>query len=316
MAIVAAELLARAPLTVRQVGLALCALAAIVGLLLFRNRARERLDQERADHTAAEEARTRLESVLESIGDGFIAVDPDWRFTYLNHAAERLLHRERDRMLGEPAWEALGEAFDSFFQRYNHARAAADPGEAAVQFETSTPNGEGWFEVHAFPTADGVAMYLRDVTARHRSEQHLRSISMVDDLTGLLNRRGFVARAGQLCRVAAREGHGLLLIYCDLDDFKQINDTHGHPVGDQALRDLAEILRQTFRESDVVGRLGGDEFAALALESRAATARVLQQRLQQRLAEYNAREDARYQLSLSVGSAWAESVRDGAVEEL
>jgi diguanylate cyclase (GGDEF)-like protein len=104
-------------------------------------------------------------------------------------------------------------------------------------------------------------------------------------------------------KLARRLKKDLLLVFVDLDDFKSINDTHGHQVGDQALVETADILRTTFRESDVLARLGGDEFVALAMFSPEETDDVIEMRLGQTLAEHNSRAARRYKLSISTGMA-------------
>jgi diguanylate cyclase (GGDEF)-like protein/PAS domain S-box-containing protein len=127
-----------------------------------------------------------------------------------------------------------------------------------------------WFETHTNPIRDGAGNLLRfytsarDITERVELEQKLEVSAVTDDLTGLLNRRGFMMLAGQEHRIASRQQLGLAVVFADLDGLKVINDKLGHDHGDQAIRALAEIMRVTFRESDVVARLGGDEFAALA----------------------------------------------------
>lgn len=292
--------------------------AVALALGLLRDRFDQLLIRERSARAEAEEGRERTHRILESISDAFVVVDPEWRFVYLNAAAERLLGRSRLELLDTHAWEALPQVLDSFFQKYNHARAeSGESGESgSVQFQTAALESDAWYEVHAFPTEDGVTVYFRDITERRMSEEHLRSLSMVDELTGLYNRRGFIALAEQQGRVATRTGRGLLLVFLDLDDFKQINDTLGHPVGDQALREVADILRHTFRESDVVGRLGGDEFAALALESRPGSAPVVLGRIQERLRAYNSRPGAQYRLALSLGTAWFDGDGPCDIEEM
>jgi diguanylate cyclase (GGDEF)-like protein len=90
----------------------------------------------------------------------------------------------------------------------------------------------------------------------------LSRLSQTDALTGLLNRRGFEARLKEAVMAARATGDGGALLYVDLDNFKQINDRHGHAQGDAALRAAAELLRRSVRAGDLVARLGGDEFAA------------------------------------------------------
>jgi diguanylate cyclase (GGDEF)-like protein len=141
-------------------------------------------------------------------------------------------------------------------------------------------------------------------------------MSVTDDLTGLNNRRGFFMLAEQEMKLARRLKKDLLLVFVDLDDFKSINDTHGHQVGDQALAETAEILRTTFRESDVLARLGGDEFVALAMFSPEETDDIIETRLHQTLAEHNARPARRYALSISTGVARFEARNVQSLAEL
>lgn len=113
-----------------------------------------------------------------------------------------------------------------------------------------------------------LARSLRYAIERHRLQKSLQSLSLIDDLTGLHNRRGFLALAEQHLRVIRRKGAGLLA-YLDLDDLKTINDTYGHLEGNRALVGTACILRACFRQSDILARLGGDEFCVLMTDAGA-----------------------------------------------
>jgi len=161
-----------------------------------------------------------------------------------------------------------------------------------------------------------LARVLRYSIERHRLLAALRSLSLVDDLTSLYNRRGFFTLAEQHLSLAHRTKRGLLLVYADLDGLKQINDSFGHQEGDLALITVAEILRATFRASDIVARLGGDEFAVLAIETPGASAEILATRLQQNLEAHNTSRNRRYKLSLSVGIARHEPEHPCSIDEL
>ncbi|HEY0323319.1 MAG TPA: PAS domain S-box protein [Pyrinomonadaceae bacterium] len=163
----------------------------------------------------------------------------------------------------------------------------------------------------------GVQGIARDITERRRTEDTLRSLSLIDDLTGLYNRRGFLALAEQQVRLTQRTGHGFTLVFADLDGMKRINDTCGHKAGDEALQSVAELLKKSFRESDIIGRLGGDEFTILALEDYDASAeRAVTARLWENLEDYRQQENRPFDLSLSVGVVHFNPEHNGSLEEL
>ena len=133
---------------------------------------RKRLDEEREQLLARErEARDQVTTILESITDAFYAVDRDWRFTYVNKEAERLLKRPREDLLGLSLWEEFSGAVGSTFQHEYH-RAVAE--RTTVQFEAYAPTIGLWVEARAYPSGDGLSVFFRDVTARKQAEDRLR----------------------------------------------------------------------------------------------------------------------------------------------
>jgi diguanylate cyclase (GGDEF)-like protein len=161
-----------------------------------------------------------------------------------------------------------------------------------------------------------VAGIAEDITERKQHEQTLRTMSLVDELTGLYNRRGFLTFADQLIKMADRSRSAIWLVFADVDDLKWINDTFGHAQGDLALTELAKILRDTFRESDVVARIGGDEFVVLAVENTRGNSERLTARLEERIAIRNRRTKRPFPLSLSVGCAYFDPDSPMSVESL
>jgi diguanylate cyclase (GGDEF)-like protein len=136
---------------------------------------------------------------------------------------------------------------------------------------------------------------------RHRqTESELSHLAISDELTGLYNRRGFMLLGSERMKLAHGMKKNVLLFFADLDNLKQINDQFGHQEGDQALLKTAEIFRNTFRDSDIIGRFGGDEFTALVLEEYGQTADTISRRLRDNMAELAA-NNTHYPLSLSVG---------------
>jgi two-component system cell cycle response regulator len=156
-------------------------------------------------------------------------------------------------------------------------------------------------------------------TARAALEQQARVLqeaSVTDELTGLLNRRGFMLIAEQLVKVAARNGQNLLLFFADLNGMKAINDTLGHLVGDRALVDTAAILRRVFRTSDVIARLGGDEFVVLAVDAVVTTSGpTLAERLVGAIDKYNG-SPSPFRLSLSVGTSVFDPTKPSSLAKL
>ena len=163
----------------------------------------------------------------------------------------------------------------------------------------------------------------RDVTQREQSKDllqrqadQLRALSLVDELTGLYNRRGFLTLATQQLKLCDRTMRPALVVFVDLDGMKRINDELGHDFGDQALIETANTLRHCFRYSDVVARLGGDEFVALAIDAAQDMGGTIQQRLYEKLAELNAKPGRQFELQFSVGTAPYDPARAEMIEEV
>ncbi len=177
-----------------------------------------------------------------------------------------------------------------------------------------------------FPPSDSPAEFLElmsELLARtahqalklHALQKELRSLALTDELTGIHNRRGFFALAGQHLKLARRNRAHALLFFADINGMKQINDRFGHSEGDAAIKRVARVLERTFRDSDVVARLGGDEFAILANEAGPDSRQDILRRLKENLRSQGFREP-RYPLSLSVGVARFDPQNPMALEEL
>jgi len=157
---------------------------------------------------------------------------------------------------------------------------------------------------------------IQDITERKRAEAALQSLSLVDELTGLYNRRGFLAVTEQHLASIRRNEKVPVILYADLDGLKEINDSMGHHEGDRALVTAAELFKDTFRNSDIVARIGGDEFVVLAAIDPSEEAETLTRRLQQKFSASNNRRNRPYDLSISVGLAHFRDEESHSIEEL
>jgi len=155
---------------------------------------------------------------------------------------------------------------------------------------------------------------LRYAIERQRKLVQYKRLSMIDELTGLLNRRGFIALGKQHLKIARRSRRNLLLFFVDLDGLKQINDHFGHRQGDQALKTVAAGLRDTFRSSDVIGRIGGDEFTVMAVDASTGAESMLE-RLKNNISRRSSLHP-QFPVSFSVGIARFDPQRNTNLDDL
>jgi len=144
---------------------------------------------------------------------------------------------------------------------------------------------------------------LRYAIERQRLLAELRELALRDELTGLHNRRGLLTVGEQYARIAERKNGQVVVLFIDINDMKGINDRFGHDTGDQAVKELSQLLLESFRKSDVIARVGGDEFCVLLTETTAGAVEIAIARLYGVLAGHNAHHHRPYRLSVSVGRA-------------
>ena len=155
----------------------------------------------------------------------------------------------------------------------------------------------------------------QEIAERLKAEAEVRQLALTDELTALYNRRGFFLLAGQQLKMAQRTQLPCCLLFTDVDGLKQINDTFGHEIGDRVIVDAAQLLKQTFRDADIIARLGGDEFAIL-IPACSDAVDVLCLRLQVNIDEFNQLAARSYQLAMSVGVQFCALTDDVSLEHL
>lgn len=239
----------------------------------------------------------------------------DFQCSDANARAATMVGRSESGMIGKRVSELFPSIVSSGLQQLLF-RVVATGVAFEVEFE---PLDDGitaqWLRLQAVRVNDGIGVTVRDISDQKKSEETLRALALVDELTGVHNRRGFMALAEREWQRAQRERRGAVLAFIDLDDFKTVNDVHGHAEGDQALTTVADILRAAFRGADVIGRLGGDEFAVLVVPTGPVSAdpvdildveRRIVERIRYHLASSNvvARAIGRtYDIAMSIGTA-------------
>ena len=273
--------------------------------LLARVQAMERI--KRAEE-ALQASELRYRRLFETAQDGIFILDGDTgEIDDVNPSLIEMLGYAREELLGKKLWEiglfqdaeagkaALRELHDKGSFRYKDLQLETKLGrEITVECASN---------IHDVDNKKVIQCNIRDITDRKRLEERLQSMSLVDDLTGLCNRRGFFALAQQQLKIAERTKQEALMFFVDLDNMKQINDVLGHQEGDNALTEVSSVLKETFRKSDIIGRLGGDEFAVLAIDATRETEKALMDRLQNSVEARNRLKPRKYTLSLSAGVA-------------
>lgn len=230
--------------------------------------------------------RERAQVTLDSIGDAVASTDFRGHVTYLNKAAEHLTGFLQEVARGRPiseifrlvdaASKALVDSpvIEAIIE--NQRRSVGAPCLLVNRSQTFVP-----VEVSATPIHDrvggvvGAVLVAHDVTAARELSDKLARLALYDHLTGLPNRTLFADRLDRAIVLAKRAGDSFSLLYIDLDNFKEVNDTLGHQTGDQLLQMAANRLLHCVRDSDTVSRQGGDEFLALLINCNDVNAGIL-----------------------------------------
>lgn len=262
--------------------------------------------QLRANEQERKELVAFLDSIIENVPATILVKNAETlRFEIFNRAGEELFGMPRASVIGKSNHEVFPKHMADAFEASDREVLASGK-VFTMEQRVETARGERWFHSKKILLHDhlGAPRHLVgisvDITALKQAEKGLREASLVDELTGLHNRRGLFTLGEQLLKMAQRpRGPNLVLLFIDLDGLKQVNDAFGHVAGDVLLREAAAFLRKTFREADIVARLGGDEFVVLAA-CEPSNVEAMMARLEQTLGAYNA---ARVQrpLAMSVG---------------
>jgi diguanylate cyclase (GGDEF)-like protein len=267
----------------------------------------------RRSEIIAQARKTELRSALENIEQGIFMVDAEGMVNVINRRAVELLDLPQGWLAGSrPLKEMIGYLWDrgEFGQNLDpRVREMLMNGgfdSSIGTYERTRPNGVV-LEVRTMATPDGgMVRTFTDITLRKRAEARIAEMATHDELTGLANRTLFRERLAQALGRTQRYGEPFALFMLDLDRFKPINDSLGHPVGDEVLKETALRLQYCVRETDTVVRLGGDEFAILQAQATTQDeAAELAQRILDAIAEPIEINGHKLEIGTSIGIAFA-----------
>ena len=264
-------------------------------------RASEKLLRTLIDHSVNGILRLRW---VQDEGDDFRKL----RCIFANAMAGKFLNADREDLVdctGAQIVRIACSAMDpdessAIVENFRSCTEAGDSVDVEVHHQTGGTSR--WLRMIVEPFGTDIALTLVDITDGKAKEQHMESMALSDPLTGVLNRRGFERDASQRLTDSADDATGALL-FIDLNDFKVINDSHGHEVGDQLLVIAAKRLRTSLRSCDIIGRPGGDEFVALVPDVNHEIAEKLANRLTIALEKPYAIGSAKLHCAASIGLA-------------
>lgn len=231
----------------------------------------ETLEQRVADQTAELKAsELHLQTIIENEPDCIKIIDGQGRLLHMNPAGLAMIEADLlAQVAGRPVLDLIAPEYRAAYADL-HRRVLAGA-RMQMQFEViGLKGGRRWLETHAVPMLDhGATMLLavtHDITERKQMEEQVRQLAFYDPLTLLPNRRLLTDRLSQAMAASKRSACYCALMILDLDNFKPLNDTYGHLLGDLLLIEVARRLTHCVREIDTVGRFGGDEFVVMLSE--------------------------------------------------
>lgn len=267
-------------------------------------------------HQAAE---AELKDAMEALPDGFVLFDKNDRLVHCNRRYREIYEESGDLRVPGVKFsdlirqgvyagqysDAIGNEEEWIAQRIHEHQNPGKP------IEQQLP-GDRWLRIQERRTTTGGLVGFRiDVTELKRQERELSRLAWTDSLTGALNRHRFLELAEAELAHSQRHFRNVSLLMLDLDNFKTINDCHGHAAGDHVLRSTCKSWQRQLRGRDLIGRLGGEEFCVLLPETRGRDALVVAERLRKTTERQKLSYDGKaITVSVSIGAAVYENIAD------
>jgi diguanylate cyclase (GGDEF)-like protein/PAS domain S-box-containing protein len=260
-----------------------------------------------------------LNTIFESINDPFNILDCDYRIIKANEPYARMRGKTVEQLIEKRCYEVLQKRDDVC--EGCSVKETFDTGKPHTKEKlVSFPGGsQAWIEIYTYPIFDEngkvvkVIEYTRDVTKRKRTEAErdilvdkLQYLYRTDDLTGLLNRRALIEELEDEVRRTKRYKSDLSLIICDIDYFKEINDNFGHDTGDRVLQNVSALIKESLRNTDLIGRYGGDEFLLILPETSMEGAKEIADRIRLAVKEFELQMEGNKPIRTTVSLGVAE----------
>jgi len=268
---------------------------------------------------ALRESEEKYRSLVESTEDSIYLVDRNYRYLFIN--------KKHISRMGFSGNEYLYKAYSEFHSPdetkwfIEKANKVFNTGESVRYEYKSLRDGKYFLQTFSpVKKADGkivaVTVISKEITEYKILEEKLHSLSLTDELTGIYNRRGFFTLVEQVLKLSKRQKKGLFMLYADIDNLKKINDTFGHKEGDLALIEIADILKKSYRDSDIAARIGGDEFVVIPIGTTGDNIELITSRLQKAIEIHNSKGNRKYNLSVSIGVTYYDPEYPCSIDEL
>jgi len=261
----------------------------------------------------------RYRSLVECTDDSIYVVDRNYRYLFINKKHLTRLNLREDQYKGRGYSEFHSPEDTNWFVEI--VNKVVESG-ISVQHEHKSIKDKKFYILTLSPVKSeegqvtAVTIISKEITRIKLMEEKLYALSITDDLTNLYNRRGFLTLAEHQLKIDKRNKKRTFLLYADLDNLKEINDTLGHAEGDIALIEFANMLRATYRESDTIARIGGDEFVVYPVGTTEDNAGTISARLQNNIEVHNSKRQHKFKLSVSVGIVLYDPETSHSIDEL